>query len=36
MCTNFIMRLSWMVTISPNIATLFGNSNLLSFVTASI
>jgi hypothetical protein len=36
MCTNFLMRLSWMVTLSPNIATLFGNANLLTFVTGSI
>ena len=36
MCTNFLMRLSWMVTLSPNIATLFGNANLLTFATGSI
>lgn len=33
---NFIMRLSWMMTISPSIALYFGNSQLLTFVTGSI
>lgn len=34
--SNFIMRLSWMMTISPSIALYFGNSQLLTFVTGSI
>jgi hypothetical protein len=30
------MRLSWMLTLSPNIAKSFGNSALLTFVTGCI
>ncbi len=33
---NFIMRLSWTLTLSPSIASYFGNSSLLSFVTGCI
>jgi hypothetical protein len=36
MAFNFIMRLSWMLTISPNIALIFGNSSLLTLVSGSI
>lgn len=30
------MRLSWTLTLSPSIASYFGNSSLLSFVTGCI
>jgi hypothetical protein len=33
---NFIMRLSWMMTISPNVALYFGNSSLLTLITGAI
>lgn len=33
---NFVMRLAWMMTLSPNIALYFGNSALLTFVTGCI
>ncbi len=33
---NLIMRLSWTLTLSPDIATIFGNSNVLTLTTGSI
>lgn len=34
--TNFLMRCSWTLTLSPSIAAYFGNSALLTLVTGSI
>jgi hypothetical protein len=36
MSANLIMRLAWIMTISPSFADMFGNPSLLTFVTGSI
>lgn len=33
---NFLMRLSWTITLSPAITSLFGDPNLVTFATGSI
>jgi hypothetical protein len=33
---NLVMRLSWVLTLSPNIAQLFGNANIFTLVTGMI
>jgi hypothetical protein len=33
---NLVMRLSWILTLSPNIIALFGNSNILTLVTGMV
>lgn len=36
MVANFIMRLGWTITLSPAIASIFGDPNLVTFVTGSV
>lgn len=33
---NFLMRLSWTITLSPAIVSLFGDSNIVTFATGSV
>lgn len=36
MAANLIMRLSWTMTLSPNIANFFGNANIFTLITGMI
>jgi len=36
MISNLIMRLSWTMTLSPSIATIFGNANIFTLITGMI